>query len=422
MTFSRASNAIATAVDTIAMVRSSLVSAGQLVNSTGALSNALQLVGAFGDPPAVSGMDFDRKKVAYYFDQVNDVVQLTSSIGLLNQLDKAAQLKPLGMQVPTSQLLEKIIPDELAGFNFNNILPSFAGLDLASLLPDLKMPDGAGDHVKITHQFDDQTQSGWVQADVDLPFAGPSTVFSAGPVQVTIANIDFTATVRIEVGTNGSPQQNAHGQITADWDLKLGGQPIVTFVDTALTFDQTGKTKFQLSPDKVRLNGVLQLISQAPALVSDPDDGFSLKLLQKDGLPIGVQAILELPLPDIAAGVSAISNIQFGALFGLEVVPEFALSVRIHVSEETAPFAIIIFILGGGGWIAAEARYVPSTGDISADLTIGISVGGAAGDRVRAGQGRDLRVPLGERRAARRQPGGRDHAHDRRVAPARRRG
>ena len=165
-------------------------------------------------------MDFDRKKVAYYFDQVNDVVQLTSSVGLLNQLDKAAQLKPLGMQVPTSQLLEKIIPDELAGFNFNNILPSFAGMDLASLLPDLKMPDGAGDHVKITHQFDDQTQSGWVQADVDLPFAGPSTVFSAGPVQVTIANIDFTATVRIEVGTNGSPKQMRMGN-----HGRLGPQP-----------------------------------------------------------------------------------------------------------------------------------------------------------------------------------------------------
>ena len=108
--------------------------------------------------------------------------------------------------------------------------------------------------------------------------------------------------------------------------------------------------------------------------MSDPDDGFSLKLLQKDGLPIGVQAILELPLPDIAAGVSAISNIQFGPSSGWKS-SQVALSVRIHVSEETAPFAIIIFILGGGGWIAAEARYVPSTGDISADLTIGISVG-----------------------------------------------
>ena len=338
------------------------------------MNNVLQLVRAFGAPPAVSGMPFNVDKVAYYFDQVEDVLAMTPAGALLNR-DPTQQLKSLGFRVPTTQLLDRVIPDDLSAFDFNHILPDFAGLNLASLLPDLHMPDGASDHVKITHQFDDQTQRGWVQADIGLPADGPTTIFSAGPVEVTVEKIDFTATVRIEIGPSGSPQQNSHGQITADWNLTLGGQQIVTFTDTALTFDQTGKTSFNLSPKKVRLNSVLQLISEALALISDPDDGFTLKLIQKDGVPVGVQAILELPLPDIAAGVTAISNIQFGASFGLEAVPDFALSVSVHLSDKTAPFAIIIFILGGGGWVVAQARYVPSTGHVSTDLTLGISVG-----------------------------------------------
>jgi hypothetical protein len=396
LTFSRSAVAIKSALDAITMVRCSLSPYNKTplppppppppappppppppppLNNSGAVNNILQLLRAFGDPPVVSGMPFNRKKAAFYFDQIDDVLAMTPSGALMNRLDPTKQLKALGFRVPTTQLLDRVIPDDLSAFDFNHILPDFAGLNLSSLLPDLKMPSGASDHVKITHQFDDQTQRGWVQADIDLPVDGPTTIFSAGPVQVTVEKIDFTATVRIEIGPSGSPQQNAHGQISADWNLQLGGQPIVTFVNTPLTFDQTGKTSFKLSPDKVRLNGVLQLLSEALALVSDPDAGFSVKLIQKDGLPVGVQAILELPLPDIAAGVTAVSNIQFGAMFGLEVFPEFALSVRIHLSDETAPFAIIIFILGGGGWVSAAARYVPATGDVSTDLSLGISVG-----------------------------------------------
>ena len=392
--FSRIESAISAAVDSISMVRATLATMGDLLTADDDDNtlNPLQLLYAYGDPPNVNGLKLNRDKLTYYFDQFQKAVSITPSGAMLNNLlSDPPQLKGIGVRLPTNQLLDNFVPleDVLDNMDFSTLIPNIAGLNLSQLLPDLKMPAGLGNHVKITHAFDTQTERGWVQADIDIPIAGPTTLFSAGPVQLTIENIEFTATVRVEAGATGAPQQNFHGSITADWDLQLCGQPIVTFEQTSLSFDQTGKTTFNLSPAKVKLNGVLQLLSDAlnsPGSSDDDEDeedgddggpGFTPHLVQANGLPVSVQAILEIPLPDIAFGVCALSNLDFGASFGLEIkdLPDFALSTSVHVGDETAPCALIIFILGGCFYMKAQARYLPFKRRVSTDLVIGLGVG-----------------------------------------------
>lgn len=348
---------------------------------TQAGGKVLRLVRAFGDAPRVAGMGFSREQLGYFYNPLKAgadalPVDITPVNALVNRVGD--HLKAAGMRLPTGQLLDQVLPpkDELLrDFDLGKLLPDFAGLKLDKLLPDLRAPDNLKDKVKISQQFDRQAGRGWVQADVRISEVGPTTLFDAGPIRIEVANILLTATMRIEAGLGAGPQRTQSGRLAADWDLTVGGQKFITFADTALTFDQSGKTKFDLDPRKVRLNGVLQMLSDAFAAVSNPDDGFTLRLKDEGGLPVGVEAILAIPLPDCSFGPCGLSNLRFGAVFELVARPEFALGVRAYVSEKMAPFTLVIFILGGGGWVDVRARYLPLSGRITTALSIGVSAG-----------------------------------------------
>lgn len=341
----------------------------------------LRLVRAFGESPVVAGMNFARERLGYYFDPLKQIgakipIDITPVAALVNR--GADALKAIGLRLPATQLLEQIIPppDELLkNFDFSKLLPDFAGINLANLLPELKAPAGLKDKVKITHDIDKQHGRGWVQADVKIPIAGPSTLFEAGPVKILLKRVEFTASVRVEAGLGNAPQRTQSGQILADWLLALGGTPLVTFRETTLRFDESGRTKFDLRPDKIDLSGVLQMISEVLKSLSDPNAGFTLRLAEKDGLPVGVEAILNLPLPPISAGPCGISGLRFGAALQLLALPEFAIGLRVHLGEKIAPFTVTVFILGGGGWFDASARYMPLSNRISSSLSIGINAG-----------------------------------------------
>jgi hypothetical protein len=375
--------------------------------------DTLRLVRAFGDAPNVDGMAFNRDQIGYFFNPLKAAlpgvpIDLTPVNALVNR--GGDFLKATGIRLPTAQLLDQVLPpvdDVMKQFDLGKLLPDFAGLKLDKLLPDLKAPDKLADAVKITHQFDRQAGRGWVQADVHIEEEGPTTLFDAGPVRVTLSTLSLTATLRIAAGLDGAPQRTQSGRLTANWDLILGGTPVITFANTALTFDQSGKTKFDLDPKNIRLNGVLQVLSDALAkagspaggngtasaaraaplsrsagaadAADEPVRGFVLRLKEDHGNPVGVEAILELPLPNCEFGPCGLSNLSFGASFELVAVSEFALGVRAHVARKVAPFTLVIFILGGGGWFDVQARYFPLSGRITTALSIGLSAGAQLG-------------------------------------------
>jgi hypothetical protein len=198
-------------------------------------------------------------------------------------------------------------------------------------------------------------------------------LFDAGVVKVSLRRAILLATVRIDAGLDGSPKHTQSGRLGADWELTLGSTPLITFRDTNLHFDESGKTSFDLNPEKVQLNGVLKMVSDALASVGSSGSGFSLKLLEENGFPVGIEAALELALPDIASGPCSLSHLRFGASLLLTARPEFGLGLRVHLAEKSAPFTLIVFILGGGGWLDARAFYYPLSGRVTTSVSLGIN-------------------------------------------------
>src|SRR5205823_9179675 len=129
----------------------------------------------------------------------------------------------------------------------------------------------------------------------------PADLFSFGPVRVRLNGGRFGGHVRIEAGTSGGVQRTAEGSLTGDWEVSVGGSPIVTFTRTTLRYVD-GHVHFNISPNRVQLAGVIQFLSDVVATVGSTDSGFSVGLLSVNGLPAGLTANLDLPLPDTQGG------------------------------------------------------------------------------------------------------------------------
>ena len=111
---------------------------------------------------------------------------------------------------------------------------------------------------------------------------------------------------------------------------------------------------------------------------SSDNDGFTIELVEVDGIPVGVRCCLNLPMPPLASGVFAISGIVLGASLMLGIDPEtreFSISLGFNVSQKTEPFTLTIAFLGGGGWLECQAHYLPRTGAITTKASIGIVAG-----------------------------------------------
>jgi hypothetical protein len=337
----------------------------------------LQLFRAFGDPPHVPNLDFNgkdgaRNAVSYLFDQVQNAVHITPSLaGVFGGNTIGDKVQSLGISLPTTKILDQLIPPDLTSFDLSKILPSFAGLSLTNLFPGLKMPDLSNKGVVVTHGLDPQSRRPWLEVDVNFPLAQAATIFSFGPLALTLVKATFAAQVKIDSATN-PPQQTVNGKLSGNWELSVGGMLICVIEDTALTFDQGGHVRFNISPPNVKLQGVLTFIADALSTVNSSGSGFSVKL---DPSGPTFTSILDLALPDIQFGAFGISNLRLGSTFGLSMKNGFTISAGLQVARQTAPFAITVFILGGGGWVDVEALYTPGTHSITAHVSIGIVAG-----------------------------------------------
>src|SRR5205085_836241 len=138
-------------------------------------------------------------------------------------------------------------------------------------------------------------------------------------VSVLLEKARFQAHLRADIDAGGRMTREASGQITADWSLTTGGQELMTFEQTRLTF-QDGHMHFDLDPKNIRLGGLLKLISDLTSLLPSPgggddesdgegdseDDGpLKVTLLKEDvfgyKIPAGVRAQLELPAISIGS-------------------------------------------------------------------------------------------------------------------------
>lgn len=335
--------------------------------------NVLRLVRAVGDPPRVPNLSFPsgREAIAYLFDEQKREVAITPVIAYVSRVQDA--LQPLGIDLPTRSLLDRVVPDDLKNFDVSKIFRDFAGMKLSGLFPNLKLPDKANQAVKVQHGIDRQSLRAWLEAHVDVPIDQPATIFAFGPVMLRLLSARFTAHVRVEATPGEPARQRAHGEISGNWELQIGGTAIATFRNTRLTFDDSGNINFSISPQNVELNGALKFLTDLIAATGTRDSGFSIEVTP---LPPRIRSVLNLPLPDIQIGAFGISNLRLGCGFGLELenFKDFVITVDLNVGRKTAPFALTVFILGGGGWLDTHTRYKIG-GSIETTVSIGITAG-----------------------------------------------
>lgn len=335
--------------------------------------NVLRLVRAIGDPPRVPNLSFPsgREAIAYLFDERKREVDITPVIAYVSRVEDA--LQPLGIDLPTRSLLDRVVPDDLKNFDVSKVFRDFAGMKLSGLFPNLKLPEKANQAVKVQHGIDRQSLRAWLEAHVDVPMEQPATIFAFGPVVLRLLSARFTAHVRVEATPGEPARQRAHGEIAGNWELQIGGTAMATFRNTRLTFDDRGNINFSISPQIVELNGALQFLTDLIAATGTRDSGFSIEVTP---VPPRIRSVLNLPLPDIQIGAFGISNLRLGCGFGLELenFKDFVITVDLNVGRKTAPFALTVFILGGGGWLDTHTRY-PIGKQIETAVSIGITAG-----------------------------------------------
>lgn len=339
------------------------------------LGDALRLLRSFGKTPRLPSLDFSLPTSGYYFfDFPNGKdlprVDLTPLLAKANQLlgEAARGLNPIEIKLPTTQLAERFIPFNLEQFQWPKLLPNCGGLKLDGLFPNLRAPLVANDRVKVTHGFNPETRSGWMQIEMDVPFGDqPTTIFSLAGVTLRLLRARFQAVARIETVAGQVPRQTVRGTISGDWDLQVGSFPVALLANCALTFDEGGRIRFDISPDRVRLQQVLAFLADLLAKFGYSEKGFSVAIT-----PAGVRSILDLPLPDVQSGTFGLANLNLGFSFGLSILGGFKITTGLNVGRRTAPFTITVFILGGAGWFELEVSYTPAERLFETRVSIGI--------------------------------------------------
>jgi hypothetical protein len=330
---------------------------------------------AAGAAPIVPNLSFNKDRLAYFFDDAQAAVQTSPAVALLNRL--GGDLKAVGIRVPTGQILDRVIPYNLQNFNFGSLFPDLAGLKLDSLFPGFHLPAIANQNVNLSHGFDQARLEAWAKVSADVPFGQPARVFAIGPVEISVVDGNLDASIDVSVNASGKTTRKATGQILGDWQVGFGGSPLITFVDTVVLFDDQAGLKVNINPAKVQLDPLLQFLSDILAEFSDPDAGFHLdSLLDPDtGAFQGIVATIDLPLPPLAAGAFAVSNLRFSASFGLSILDDFTIVVSAAIGRQTAPFTLLVAFFTGGGWIEATASYAPTKNKIVATVTVELLAG-----------------------------------------------
>jgi hypothetical protein len=338
--------------------------------------NILRLYAAAASAPALPNLDFARDRLAYYYSQLNDVINTTPVEAWFGRLGD--ELKALGLSIPFSKLGESILPDDLSKFDISRIFKNFSGMKLDNLFRGYKLPPGATDAVKISHAFDEAQARAWVEIDVDLPITERKAMFSVGPFELDYVNSRFIATVRLEASKDtNTVDQVGRATLTTDLEAVVSGQTMVTFQQVGLHYERSTGLKVDFNPKKIRLNAIFQFIEDTLGSIF-PDEIGGLKIITDAGIPVGIEHEFAMPPISLNYATSGVSNITINNRFGLVAYPEFVIYDRFSLSRPELPFIFSIFIIGGTGYISVDSEYHPFQDDNGLMVAVEAAAGGSA--------------------------------------------
>lgn len=343
-------------------------------------SETLALIRAAGSAPLLPNLQFNRERIAYFFDDLRDAVKTSPVVALMNRLDD--DLQALGIRLPTSELLERLIPKDLDKIDFGRLFPDLGGLKLDGLFKNLKLPASLNEHVKLTHGFDKASLSAWAKAEAKSNLPKRAEVFAFGPLKLIVVDAAFNALADLAIGIDGALRRSTKAHIVGDWELAFGGQALVTLEQTRIDFENGKGLNVDIDPSRIRFDRAIKFLSDLIKQFSEPDSGFFLEMLEENGMPAGIAARLELPLPPLSFGAFSIWGLRFSSSFGLHMVKgtgvrrgEFAIATSLALGRKVEPFTMRVWILVGGGWLETRAKYFPTSGRLTTGVSIGITAG-----------------------------------------------
>jgi hypothetical protein len=342
----------------------------------------LRLIRAVGSGPLVPGLEFNRKRIAYVFDDAADAIRTSPVAALVNRLGD--DLESLGIRLPIRGLGRELLPANLPKCDLESIFPSFASL--RGLFKKVKFPDlGQGEAIKITHGLDKASQSAWLRALVDTTLDDNTPLFDAFGARLALRSGRMRGRAELTIDAEARTSKVAEADVTGTWELSFARQPVVRFVDTALRMDRSGNVRFDVRADRIELESALEWLSDLVKSFGSPEDGLLVALVRDpDGRPRGVRATLSLPVPPLSFGAFAITNLQLGTLLELMLEGKsFYIGTGANLGREQQPFTLTIAFLGGAGYLESYVRYYPMERKTTALLRIGIFA--AAGFALAAG-------------------------------------
>lgn len=349
-------------------------------------NTAIKLIRLLGDTPKVPQLEFKyameklppaMAPIGYFFDPDIAQVSTTAVKGLLDHVEDSVRtsLKPVGLSLPTDKMLDQFLPDirEFKGLA-SDVLKDLGALPFDKLFPSLKIPSPLAEHVRVSHQLDKQTMRATAKAEISFYSKEAATLFSAGPITIVIDRANIEASIILEADASGTTSRKSKGKVSGDWRLNIGGTDFVTFKDTSLSFNESGKLNFNISPSKVSYSGALKFVTDLLANSGLSDSGSGLRIIPA---PLKVVSFLDLPIPDLQMPGFAISNLRLGVSLWLGLSgTDFVIGVSANLATKMAPFSITIYLLCGGGWLEFSAEYVIGKRP-SAKLSLGITAGAA---------------------------------------------
>lgn len=341
-------------------------------------SETLSLIRAAGSSPILPNLKFNRERIAYFFDDAREAVRTTPVVALMNRADD--DLKALGIRLPTSELLDRLIPSGLESFDFGKLFPDLGGLKLDGLFKNLRLPSSINDNVKITHGFDKASLTAWAKAEAKSELPPRSDVFAFGPLSLAVVKAGFHGLADVALLADGTSKRKTTADIVGDWELGFAGRTLITLEKTRIHYEDGRGLDVDIDPRRVRLDSAVRFLSDLIKSYSEPSTGFFLEMMEEDGLPAGLAARLDLPMPPLSFGAFSVWGLRFTSAFGLHVPMgsgkrDFAISTAVGLGRKTEPFILRVWILVGGGWLETQAKYFPTTGRTESRVSMGLTAG-----------------------------------------------
>lgn len=336
-------------------------------------SNVLRLLSAASSSPELAMLkgNIDRLRTAYR--EAEEFISSNRVKALLAQLGDA--LKAIGLAIPFDKLSSEILPDT-SNLKLNDLLKNICGIDINGLFDGVKLPENVSDAVKLTHDLDAKRGTAWVQADVNIALPGRKKLFQIGPFTALFKNAALSSQIRLEATKDsGGVSETGVAQIGTTIELEVAGQLIVSLEKCVLSYTEENGLDFDFDPRYIRLNSVFQFIQDTLGSII-PDELGGLTIIKQNGVPVGVEHIFTMPPINANFGTSGVTNLSVGNRFGLLAYPDFVLSDRFNLSRRNQPFIFSIFIIGGTGYVQAEAEYRPF--DKALSVYVEAAAGGSA--------------------------------------------